>query len=98
MEVYEHRLQPFLKVLIEREDALMQPGRLEEVQRLSGPMRVSWRSGDFWVSYAARKNFAFDAPYRQEIDLRVFGTSETPEDAWEKRTELLDERGKKSME
>ena len=97
-EVYEYRLQTFLKVLVQREDALIQSNQLQEEQRLSGPMRESWRSGDFWVSYAARKNFAFDAVFWQKLDHRFFGPSETPDDAWEKRIELLDETEKKSME
>ena len=46
-EVYEHRLQTFLKVLIECEDALIYSGRLEEEQRLSQQMWESWRSGEF---------------------------------------------------
>lgn len=97
-EVYEHRLQTFLKVLIEREDTLIHSERLEEEQRLSQPMWESWRSGDFWVSYAARKNFAFDAIFWQKLDRHFFGLGGTPEDVWEKRIELLDEKEKNSME
>ncbi|RMJ26390.1 Phosphotransferase enzyme family [Aspergillus sp. HF37] len=97
-ELYECRLQTFLKMLVEREDALIQSGRLEEGQRLSGPMWESWRSGDFWVSYAARKNFAFDAIFWQKLDFRFFGSAGAPEDAWEKRIELLDAKEKKFME
>ncbi|KAJ5584415.1 phosphotransferase family protein [Penicillium hispanicum] len=96
--VYEHRLRTFLKVLIEREDALIFSGRLESGQRLSGPMWESWQSGDFWVSYAARKSFAFDSIYWQKIDPRFFGPGEKPETAWEKRIELFDEEEKRSME
>ena len=97
-EVYEHRLQTFLKVLTEREDALMHSGRLDEEQRLSGPMRASWQSGDFWISYAARKSFAFDSIFWRKLDPRFFGPGETPEDSWEKRLELPDEKEKMSME
>ena len=66
--------------------------------RLSQPMWESWRSGDFWVSYAARKNFAFDAIFWQKLDCHFFGPGGTPEDVWEKRIELLDEEEKMSME
>lgn len=59
IEVFEKRPQTFLKVLIELEEAAIQQGRLKEDQRLSGPMQQSWTNGDFWVVYAARKNFAF---------------------------------------
>lgn len=97
-EVYEHRLQTFLKVLIEHEDDLIFSGRLEEEQRLSQLMWESWRSRDFWVSYAARKNFAFDAIFWQKLDHHFFGPGGTPEDVWEKRIELLDEKEKMSIE
>lgn len=97
-ELYKCRLQTFLKVLVEREDALIQSGWLEEGQRLSGPMWESWRSGDFWVSYAARKNFAFDAIFWQKLDSRFFGSAGAPDDAWETRIELLDEKEQRFME
>ncbi|OOF91237.1 hypothetical protein ASPCADRAFT_10037 [Aspergillus carbonarius ITEM 5010] len=96
--VYDYRLQTFLKVLIEREETLIQSGRLSEEQRLSGPMRQSWRSGDFWISYAARKNFAFDAIFWQKLDERFFGPTGRPENSWEKRIELLDDKQKQEME
>lgn len=73
--VFERRLQTFLKAMADREDEAVRQGRLEEHQRLSGPMRDSWESGDFWVTYAARNNFAFDAIYWQKIDQRFFGPS-----------------------
>lgn len=66
-------MQTFLKVLAERGDNLIQSGRLDEGQQLSGSMWESWQSGDFWVSYAARKGFAFDAVYWQKTDGRFFG-------------------------
>ena len=97
-KVYENRLQTILKVLIERENALISSGRLEKEHKLSGAMWESWHSGDFWVSYAARKNFAFDSIYWQEIDPRFFGSTEDIELAWEKRVEQLDKKGKQSME
>ncbi|KAL4804423.1 hypothetical protein BDV18DRAFT_153304 [Aspergillus unguis] len=96
--VYERRLQIFLKVLGEREDALIHSGRLGKEQRLSGPMWESWRSGDFWVSYAARKNFAFDSIYWQKLDSRFFGPAGDVETAWEERMHLLDKGGRQSME
>lgn len=36
-------------------------------------MLDSWESGDFWVSYAARKSWAFDAVFWTYIDRRFFG-------------------------
>lgn len=76
----------------------MYSGRLKEDQRLSGRMLESWRSGDFWVGYAARKSFAFDAIYWQKLDTRFFGPAGTPDEAWKKRIELLDEKDMNLME
>ncbi|PTU20384.1 hypothetical protein P175DRAFT_0533387 [Aspergillus ochraceoroseus IBT 24754] len=55
-----------------RNQAAIRTGRLLENQRISGRLRDSWESGDFWIMYAARNNFAFDARYRQKSDERVF--------------------------
>lgn len=76
-EIYESRLQTFLKVLMEREDAAIYSGRLGEDQRLSGRMRESWDSGDFWISYAARKNFAFGAVFWNNSTLGSLGLVRT---------------------
>ncbi|KAB8269491.1 hypothetical protein BDV30DRAFT_242297 [Aspergillus minisclerotigenes] len=70
-KAFETRLQTFFKVLTEREDIAMQQGRLRQEQRLSGPMRQSWVNGDFWVTYAARKNFAFDTIFWKKLDHRL---------------------------
>ncbi|OBT69567.1 hypothetical protein VE03_00801 [Pseudogymnoascus sp. 23342-1-I1] len=89
---YEPRLQTFLAVMREREDTLVQEGRLEDHQRLSLPMRESWESGDFWVVYAARKGFAFDAIFWKFLDTRFFGPGLGLEGGeWERRAGLLEE-------
>ncbi|KFZ24893.1 hypothetical protein V502_00626 [Pseudogymnoascus sp. VKM F-4520 (FW-2644)] len=89
---YEPRLQTFLAVLREREDAFIQEGRLEDQQRLSVPMQERWESGDFWVVYAARKSFAFDAIFWKYLDARFFGPMAGLDgDGWERRAGLLDE-------
>lgn len=98
-EVYESRLQTFLNVLIKREVEATRQGRLKEDQKLSGPMQQSWESGHFWVTYAARKNFAFDAIFWQKLDCRFFGPSGVPEgNRWKQRVDLLDEEEKYYME
>lgn len=90
---YELRLETFLAVLREREDAFIREGRLEEDQRLSIPMRESWDSGDFWVVYAARKSFAFDAIFWKYLDACFFGSTDGLDgDEWERRAELLDDK------
>ncbi|KAI9931874.1 hypothetical protein MW887_010458 [Aspergillus wentii] len=95
---FESRLQTFLKVLTEREETAMQQGRLRQEQRLSGPMRQSWVNGDFWVTYAARKNFAFMI-FWKKLDHRTFGSCTIPEEnRWEKRMKLLSEEESQFME
>ncbi|KFY77174.1 hypothetical protein V499_03379 [Pseudogymnoascus sp. VKM F-103] len=89
---YEPRLQTILAVLREREDALIQEDRLGEQQRLSLPMRESWDCGDFWLVYAARKGFTFNAAFWKYLDARFFGpVAGLDGDEWERRAGLLDE-------
>jgi len=97
-KVYECRLETFLNVMVKREDSLIASGRLTENQRLSELMRKSWQTGEFWVSYAARRNFAFDSVYWHKLDERFFGPAGTVENAWEKRFDLLDDAEKTAME
>ncbi|RAH50280.1 uncharacterized protein BO95DRAFT_438642 [Aspergillus brunneoviolaceus CBS 621.78] len=97
--VFGLRLQTFLKVMRECEDRAIEQGRLQEGQRLSGPMKRSWESGDFWVVYAVQHSFAFDLIYWMKIDPRFFGPTEKgPERTWEERADLLSEEEKKEME
>ncbi|KAJ5928252.1 hypothetical protein N7466_007208 [Penicillium verhagenii] len=73
------------------EDEAICAGQLEETQRLSGPMRDSWKSGNFWIVYAARNNFAFDSIYWHKIDQRFFGPTQSfdADDVWKERLHLL---------
>ncbi|PYH91907.1 hypothetical protein BO71DRAFT_37162 [Aspergillus ellipticus CBS 707.79] len=95
---FEERLQIFLRAMAECEDTAINGGRLTEEQRLSGPMRQSWESGDFWIAYAARQSFAFDEIYWQKIDPRFFGPTDSTETAWKHRLNLLDEKERDEME
>ncbi|KJZ76304.1 hypothetical protein HIM_04386 [Hirsutella minnesotensis 3608] len=70
---YEPRLETFLRVLKAKENSFVQQGRLKESDILSFRMEESWRSGRFWVSYAARRTWAFDAIYWQFLDEKFFG-------------------------
>ena len=70
---YELRLETFLHVLQQREQDAVSRGILTENQTVSDRMRKSWETGDFWVSYAARKSWAFDMIYWSKIDRRFFG-------------------------
>ncbi|KAK2858405.1 hypothetical protein FQN49_004774 [Arthroderma sp. PD_2] len=93
-EVYEPRLRTFIQVLRDREDVSIEQGKLREQDRLSDPMQQSWDSGDFWVTYAARKNFAFDPVFWQYINRRYFGSQA----CWQERLELLDGGERDEME
>lgn len=95
---FEHRLRTFLKAMVGREDEAIEQGRLQEDERLSGPMRESWESGDFWINYAARNSFAFDAIYWEKIDQRFFGHAPSPEDAWRQRIDILNSKERDDME
>ncbi|KGO66665.1 Aminoglycoside phosphotransferase [Penicillium italicum] len=99
---YEKRLQTFLEAMIDCEEEAIRKEQLVGSQRLSSAMRRSWESGDFWIMYAARNNFAFDAIYWQKIDQRFFGptTSECVGvcDIWKERLHLLEPEEQEFMQ
>ncbi|KAJ5366329.1 hypothetical protein N7541_000270 [Penicillium brevicompactum] len=97
-QIYEKTLPAFLDAMIERENEAIQNGHLEESQRLSGPMQKSWDSGDFWIMYAARNTWAFDVIYWKKIDQRFFGPSESLEEAWKERLDLLEPEERKKID
>ncbi|KAI4126794.1 MAG: hypothetical protein LQ347_004831 [Umbilicaria vellea] len=70
---YESRLQTFLHVLEDKEKVELENGTLKPEDALSGRMRQSWESGDFWVNYALQRSWAFDSVYWKWIDPRFFG-------------------------
>ncbi|CAG8075808.1 unnamed protein product [Penicillium salamii] len=87
---YGERLGVFLEELERREDE-GEDGLRED--RLSGHMRRSWESGDFWISYAARRSWAFDIVYWARIDRRFFG-----EGTLEDRVALLTQEERDGMD
>ncbi|KAJ5717400.1 hypothetical protein N7488_003046 [Penicillium malachiteum] len=102
---YERRLSVFLEAMRDCEENVFRSRneRPEESQRLSSRMRDSWESGDFWIMYAARNNFAFDAIYWKKIDQRFFGPTENAGDedicdVWKKRLDLLEPDEKEIIE
>lgn len=96
-DIYQSRLQTFLSVLKECEASAAAAGRLPDGPLLSCRMRQSWESSEFWIVYAARKNFAFDAVFWHKLDPKFFGLGGRPEDVWRQRLGLLDERDKEDM-
>lgn len=67
---------------------------------LSIYMQESWKTGRFWLNYAARKSWAFDSIYWKYLDERFFGERQTdvPHDKiWKTRVDLLGERERAGM-
>lgn len=95
-DTYEKRLETWLAAMKETEKSFEQ-GEFE----LSAYMRDSWETGRFWLNYAARKSWAFDAVYWKFLDERFFGKREgnlSPEELWKARINLLSEEEKVAME
>lgn len=94
--VYERRLQTWLSAIEEAEQE-MEPYSF----RLAAYMRESWRTGRFWLNYAARKSWAFDAIYWRYLDERFFGErgKDIPtEQLWKTRLSLLNQEERVAME
>jgi hypothetical protein len=87
-KVYQPRLDTFLRVLREREQAAIGRGTLKAENVLSSRMRENWDSGQFWIDYAARRSWAFDAIFWTYIDRKSFGGNGKG-DEYEARLELL---------
>ncbi|KAH7342377.1 phosphotransferase [Rhexocercosporidium sp. MPI-PUGE-AT-0058] len=64
-------------------------------------MRESWEAGRFWLSYAARKSWAFDTVFWNYLDERFFGQREgrvQKNELWKTRENLLSEGARNAME
>ncbi|TPX18765.1 uncharacterized protein E0L32_011514 [Thyridium curvatum] len=96
-KAYGQRLEAWLKAVEEQEDGA---AFLDGVP-LSQHMRESWETGRFWLNYAARKSWAFDAIFWNFLDERFFGTrdAEVPdEELWKARIDLLSYEEQQAME
>jgi hypothetical protein len=68
---------------------------------LSRYMRESWETGRFWLSYGARKSWAFDMVYWKFLDERFFGArgpGVLKQDLWKTRLHLLTDRERAALE
>lgn len=98
-EDYERRLQTLLSAMKYQEDKAIEQGWLKSTQWLSSPMHDSLKSGDFWITYAARNNFAFDLIYWHMIDQRFFGPMSSPIDnVWRQRFDFLEPEERADIE
>ncbi|KAJ9139240.1 hypothetical protein NKR19_g7561 [Coniochaeta hoffmannii] len=67
---------------------------------LSAHMRESWETGRFWVNYAAKKSWAFDAVFWTFLDKRFFGPRDrevADKDLWRTRLDLLSQEEQEAM-
>ncbi|KAK4158280.1 hypothetical protein C8A00DRAFT_10976 [Chaetomidium leptoderma] len=71
---YDARLKTWLSAMVRAEGCITdQAGDDPLPVALSTYMRESWETGRFWLSYGARKSWAFDAVYWTFLDERFFG-------------------------
>jgi hypothetical protein len=93
--VYERRLETWLSEM-EKAEKNMPAGSL----LLAAYMRESWKTGRFWLNYAVRKSWAFDAIYWKYLDERFFGKREhrPTEELWKSRVHLLSKQEQMAME
>ncbi|KAF2741758.1 phosphotransferase family protein [Sporormia fimetaria CBS 119925] len=97
-QVYEGRLNTFLRVLAEREHLAVERGRLEPQHAvLANRMRENWESGQFWIDDAVRRSWAFDAVFWTYIDPNLFGGNGL-DDQYEDRLMLLDKEEREGID
>ncbi|KAK7438495.1 hypothetical protein CaCOL14_011870 [Colletotrichum acutatum] len=97
---YEKHLPTWLSALQEAEEEMKNS---ETPFLLSAYMRDSWATGRFWLNYAARKSWAFDAIYWKYLDEKFFGqrdpNSGVPKsELWKTRIHLLSSEEQAAME
>lgn len=96
-KAYEPQLEIWLKAVEDQEDGAPFLDGLP----LSAHFKESWETGRFWLNYAARKSWAFDAVFWTFLDERFFG-SRDPEvldkDLWQTRLHLLSQEEQQIME
>ncbi|KAM0429770.1 hypothetical protein ACHAPT_006376 [Fusarium lateritium] len=98
-ETYERRLKIWVSAMEKAEAHDTQPNNLPA--SLSTHMRESWETGRFFLSYGARKSWAFDAMYWKFLDERFFGDrgiNVVKSDLWKARVHLLSEEEKAAMD
>ncbi|KAI3319980.1 phosphotransferase [Xylariaceae sp. AK1471] len=91
-QTYDMRLGTWLSAVKRAEESMEGPGPFAVA--LSTYMRESWETGRFWLSYAARKSWAFDAVYWRYLDERFFGDRKSDvshDHLWKSRIHLLTE-------
>lgn len=98
-EIYDMRLKTWLYAMKKAEAEMTEPNPLPAP--LSTYMRESWETGRFFLSYGARKSWAFDTMYWKFLDERFFGDRESgvpKKDLWKTRVHLLTEEERAAMD
>ncbi|KAF4438625.1 hypothetical protein F53441_12758 [Fusarium austroafricanum] len=101
IETYESRLNIWLSAMEKAETSMPKSTPNALPGPLSRYMRESWQTGRFFLSYAARKSWAFDAMYWNFLDERFFGdrdTSVLKEGLWKTRIDMLSDEERAAME
>ncbi|KAH6689067.1 phosphotransferase [Plectosphaerella plurivora] len=96
-KAYEPQLQIWLQAVEEQEQGV---AFLDGIP-LSVHMRESWETGRFWLNYAARKSWVFDAVYWTFLDELFFGARDAgvpDEELWKTRLDLLGSEEQDGME
>ncbi|TVY35421.1 hypothetical protein LOCC1_G008267 [Lachnellula occidentalis] len=98
-KIYETRLKTWVSAMEKAEEDI-------ELSSNSLPfpsskyMLESWETGRFWLSYAARKSWAFDTIFWKYLDERFFRErADVPKhELWRTRVHMLGERERGAME
>jgi hypothetical protein len=100
-KTYESRLGIWLSAMEKAEASMDKPVCNILPAPLSRCMRESWQTGRFFLSYAARKSWVFDAIYWNFLDERFFGDRDpgvAKDDLWKTRIDLLSAEERAAME
>ncbi|WQF84801.1 Putative protein kinase-like domain superfamily [Colletotrichum destructivum] len=98
-ETYDMRLKIWLSAMEKAEANIAGPSTLPAP--LSTYMQESWETGRFFLSYEARKSWAFDAMYWKFLDKRFFGGRQDGvlrDELWTTRVHLLSEEERAAMD
>ncbi|KAH7327354.1 hypothetical protein BKA65DRAFT_510451, partial [Rhexocercosporidium sp. MPI-PUGE-AT-0058] len=101
IEEWSRAYEPHLKTWLEAMEKEGKGSEFLDALPLSVHMEESWKMGRFWLNYAARKSWAFDAVFWTCLNERFFGEreSEVPgKDLWKTRLHLLSEEERLAME
>ncbi|KAK1995299.1 hypothetical protein LX36DRAFT_582729 [Colletotrichum falcatum] len=96
-KAYELQLEIWLKAMEDQEKGTV---FLDGIT-LSEHMRESWKTGCFWINYAAWKSWAFDAAFWNFLDERFFGVRgpmAPDNELWKTTLDLLGREEQQAME